>query len=54
MKEIKIVEIEYGHKVICESQLEHLVNEGWVIVCGSGGSGQNGPEGFVILQRDKN
>ena len=53
-KEIKIVEIRSINKEEFESKLGQLVNEGWVIICGCGGSGQNDPEGFIVLQRDKN
>jgi len=54
MKEIKIIEIQSDKREECESQLGKLVNEGWIIVCGTGGSGQNDPEGFVVLQRERN
>ena len=53
MKEIKIFIIKSDEREECEFQLGKLVNEGWIVVCGAGGSGQNDPKGFVVLQRER-
>jgi hypothetical protein len=53
-KEVKIVTFidDREGREDGERELTRLVNEGWVIVTGGGGSGAGLVWGFVVLQKD--
>lgn len=53
-KEVKIVTFidDREGREDGEKELTRLVNEGWVIMTGGGGSGAGLVWGFVILQRE--
>ncbi len=55
-KEVKIVTFidDREGREDGERELTRLVNEGWVILTGGGGSGAGLVWGFVVLQRETN